>query len=58
MPQTPRTRSEDRAPSNGHRAGGGARVIVVDDEESVRVTTAANLEQAGYEVATAEDGCK
>jgi CheY-like chemotaxis protein/anti-anti-sigma regulatory factor len=32
------------------------RVLVVDDEESVRVTTAAILEQEGYDVATAGDG--
>src|SRR5436305_1111387 len=58
MPQTPQSRPDNGAPSNGHRAGGGARVLVVDDEESVRVTTAAILEQEGYEVATAEDGRK
>lgn len=32
------------------------RVLVVDDEESVRITTAAILEQEGYEVETASDG--
>jgi DNA-binding response OmpR family regulator len=32
------------------------RVLVVDDEENVRVTTAAILEQEGYEVETASDG--
>jgi CheY-like chemotaxis protein/anti-anti-sigma regulatory factor len=32
------------------------RVLVVDDEESVRITTAAILEQEGYEVSTAADG--
>jgi DNA-binding response OmpR family regulator len=31
-------------------------VLVVDDEENVRITTAAILEQEGYEVSTASDG--
>jgi DNA-binding response OmpR family regulator len=31
-------------------------VLVVDDEENVRITTAAILEQEGYDVATASDG--
>src|SRR5262245_61261965 len=31
-------------------------ILVVDDEESVRLTLAANLELAGYEVTIAEDG--
>jgi DNA-binding response OmpR family regulator len=57
MPQ----RNTDRpvgaaASANGHRAARAARVLVVDDEENVRVTTAAILEQEGYEVATASDG--
>ena len=51
----------ERAPesfvsTNGRRAAPARRVLVVDDEESVRITTAAILEQAGYEVATASDG--
>jgi CheY-like chemotaxis protein/anti-anti-sigma regulatory factor len=36
--------------------GRRGRLLVVDDEESVRVTTAAILEQEGYHVATAADG--
>lgn len=32
------------------------RILVVDDEENVRITTAAILEQEGYEVDTASDG--
>ena len=32
------------------------RLLVVDDEDNVRVTTAAILEQEGYEVETASDG--
>jgi CheY-like chemotaxis protein/anti-anti-sigma regulatory factor len=42
--------------TNGRRAQRANRVLVVDDEESVRITTAAILEQEGYEVATAESG--
>ncbi|HEX8843346.1 MAG TPA: response regulator [Pyrinomonadaceae bacterium] len=34
----------------------GARVLVVDDEESLRITTAAILEQEGYRVDTASSG--
>src|ERR1044072_9715901 len=56
MLQTPQTRSERHAQSNGHRGGATPRVLVVDDEENVRVTTAAILEQEGYDVATASDG--
>src|ERR1044072_47336 len=56
MLQTPQTRSERHAQSNGHRGGVVGRVLVVDDEENVRVTTAAILEQEGYDVATASDG--
>jgi DNA-binding response OmpR family regulator len=52
----PDTKLNNRASSNGHRGGTGSRVLVVDDEENVRVTTAAILEQEGYEVATASDG--
>jgi CheY-like chemotaxis protein/anti-anti-sigma regulatory factor len=33
-----------------------SRILVVDDEENVRITTAAILEQEGYEVDTASDG--
>lgn len=41
------------APS-GHKTR--SRILVVDDEENVRITTAAILEQEGYEVDTASDG--
>ncbi len=34
----------------------GARLLVVDDEESLRITTAAILEAEGYDVATAASG--
>ncbi|MDQ5836306.1 MAG: response regulator, partial [Acidobacteriota bacterium] len=50
------TKLNNRASSNGHRGGTSSRVLVVDDEENVRITTAAILEQEGYEVATASDG--
>jgi CheY-like chemotaxis protein/anti-anti-sigma regulatory factor len=33
-----------------------SHILVVDDEENVRITTAAILEQEGYEVETASDG--
>ena len=33
-----------------------SRILVVDDEENVRVTTAAILEQEGYDLDTASDG--
>jgi CheY-like chemotaxis protein/anti-anti-sigma regulatory factor len=51
----PQRKPDKRPSSNGHR-GGSSRLLVVDDEENVRVTTAAILEQEGYEVATASDG--
>jgi CheY-like chemotaxis protein/anti-anti-sigma regulatory factor len=52
----PQRKPDNRTSSNGHRGGGSSRLLVVDDEENVRVTTAAILEQEGYEVATASDG--
>jgi DNA-binding response OmpR family regulator len=48
--------SERFAQANGRSAQRLARVLVVDDEENVRITTAAILEQEGYDVATASDG--
>ncbi len=44
--------TNDDAPPGGLKHS----VLVVDDDESVRVTTAAILEQEGYLVATAADG--
>ncbi len=44
--------TNDDAPPGGLKHS----VLVVDDDESVRVTTAAILEQEGYFVATAADG--
>ncbi|HST51276.1 MAG TPA: response regulator [Pyrinomonadaceae bacterium] len=52
----PNRSSDNPASANGHRAARKPRVLVVDDEENVRLTTAAILEQEGYEVATAPDG--
>ena len=48
--------SESYGSANGRRTQRAKRVLVVDDEENVRITTAAILEQEGYEVATAESG--
>jgi CheY-like chemotaxis protein/anti-anti-sigma regulatory factor len=47
---------DNRVSTNGRRAARKSRVLVVDDEENVRLTTAAILDQEGYEVATASDG--
>jgi CheY-like chemotaxis protein/anti-anti-sigma regulatory factor len=52
----PERSSESYGSSNGRRATRASHVLVVDDEESVRITTAAILEQEGYEVSTAESG--
>jgi DNA-binding response OmpR family regulator len=38
------------------RRNNTSRILVVDDEENVRITTAAILEQEGYQVDTASDG--
>ncbi|MCA1635922.1 MAG: response regulator [Acidobacteria bacterium] len=46
--------NSSRGTSGG--ADGAFRLLVVDDEENVRVTTAAILEQEGYAVETASDG--
>lgn len=48
--------SDQRAAARLTPRGRPHRVLVVDDEESVRVTTAAILEQEGYFVETASDG--
>ena len=47
------TPAEDLTPP---RRGKGEMVLVVDDEESIRVITQATLQQHGYRVITAEDG--
>lgn len=52
----PERSPESYGSTNGRRGQRARRVLVVDDEESVRITTAAILEQEGYEVSTAESG--
>jgi len=52
----PERNPERVVPVNGDRAARPSRVLVVDDEENVRITTAAILEQEGYDVKTASDG--
>ncbi|HEY0173327.1 MAG TPA: response regulator [Pyrinomonadaceae bacterium] len=56
MPERDTERPGGSAAANGHRAARPRRVLVVDDEENVRITTAAILEQEGYDVSTASDG--
>ena len=53
-----RARSETTATPNGlgRPPARRSRLLVVDDEENVRFTTAAILEQEGYEVEAAADG--
>jgi len=51
-------RDNTDAPPAPARGGRRHRLLVVDDEESVRVTTAAILEQEGYHVETAADGAE
>jgi len=51
-------RSETQAPPAERPAARRGSILVVDDEENVRFTTAAILEQEGYEVATAGDGAE
>jgi CheY-like chemotaxis protein/anti-anti-sigma regulatory factor len=43
-------------PARAPRAVPASRLLVVDDDENVRITTAAILEQEGYVVETASDG--
>jgi DNA-binding response OmpR family regulator len=52
----PERKTDRVGTADGHRAARRSRVLVVDDEENVRITTAAILEQEGYEVETATDG--
>ncbi|HEV2859703.1 MAG TPA: response regulator [Pyrinomonadaceae bacterium] len=56
----PTARSEILATPNGLQRPSArrSRVLVVDDEENVRITTAAILEQEGYEVDMAADGAE
>ena len=54
FPTVQESGSEQKA--NGNRPPDNARLLVVDDEESLRITTAAILEQEGYKVDTASSG--
>src|SRR5918992_5899247 len=47
---------EQRSDGINPPAPDGARLLVVDDEENLRITTAAILEQEGYTVETASSG--
>ncbi|HMF57191.1 MAG TPA: response regulator [Pyrinomonadaceae bacterium] len=47
---------EQSQAQEGRPATGAARLLIIDDEESLRITTAAILEQEGYEVITAASG--
>lgn len=47
---------ERQADGNNPLSPEGARLLVVDDEESLRITTAAILEREGYKVETASSG--
>jgi CheY-like chemotaxis protein len=50
--------AEDDAPASGGAWKGSGTVLVVDDEEVVRLVTERTLERAGFGVLTAEDGCE
>ncbi len=45
-------------PESGAPAGNGEKILLVDDEVSIRTVTAAVLEKNGYEVITACDGAE
>jgi signal transduction histidine kinase/CheY-like chemotaxis protein len=53
----PVAQAAPEAPAAAH-AGGGALVLVVDDEPLVRAVTRRSLERVGYEVITASDGAE
>ena len=54
--QTAQERGDEQDGNTAPVALAGARLLVVDDEESLRITTAAILEQEGYAVETASSG--
>jgi PAS domain S-box-containing protein len=60
LPAMPRTVSEPEAvkPGPGTMLGAGRRILVVDDEETIRIVTAAALQRHGFVVETAEDGAE
>lgn len=45
-------------PMEGIAMKGGRKILVVDDEVSIRTLVRTVLERAGYEVTTARDGCQ
>ncbi len=54
--QTIHERGDEQDGNTAPTALAGARLLVVDDEENLRITTAAILEQEGYAVETASSG--
>ncbi|HWS99432.1 MAG TPA: response regulator [Pyrinomonadaceae bacterium] len=54
--QTIQERGDEQDGNPAPVALAGARLLVVDDEENLRITTAAILEQEGYAVETASSG--
>ena len=54
--QTMHERGDEQDGNTAPTALAGARLLVVDDEENLRITTAAILEQEGYAVETASSG--
>ncbi len=54
--QTIQERGDEQDGNPAPTALAGARLLVVDDEENLRITTAAILEQEGYAVDTASSG--
>ncbi|HEY0375830.1 MAG TPA: response regulator [Pyrinomonadaceae bacterium] len=54
--QSVQERGDEQSGNTAPAAFAGARLLVVDDEENLRITTAAILEQEGYAVKTASSG--
>src|SRR5829696_8246785 len=54
--QTVQERGDEQDGNTAPVAFAGARLLVVDDEENLRITTAAILEREGYAVETASSG--
>jgi two-component system cell cycle sensor histidine kinase/response regulator CckA len=60
LPAMPRGASEPETakPGPGSIQGAGRRLLVVDDEETIRIVTAAALQRHGFVVETAVDGAE
>jgi two-component system cell cycle sensor histidine kinase/response regulator CckA len=60
LPAMPLTVSEPEAvkPGPGTMLGAGRRILVVDDEGTIRIVTAAALQRHGFVVETAADGAE